>query len=200
MGALFRQVPAADLPACCAAASKPQPNPWGGGSDPSQSYTFFQNKTCALYHFAFSGSRCDEGISGVLPPPPPPPPGTSDSECLCKRVNQTVGREPLGSPAGGGWGGNNPAGGTWFSYPAMGECDAAAEVGDSCSWKAVGCDNHLRSPCFRSCLSSPTLGSFWWHAESKRPSMLPVYIATSTPTSKRLARRALTSARPTRHA
>jgi hypothetical protein len=135
------QIEVADLAACCTAASTPQPNPWGGGSDPSQSYTYFENKTCALYHFAFSGMPCEGAISGVMPPPPPPPPGTPGADCTCKRVNQTVGREPLGSPGGGGnMGGNNAAGGTWFSYPAMGECKPHAEVGDSsgCAWKAVG--------------------------------------------------------------
>jgi hypothetical protein len=135
------QIEVADLAACCTAASTPQSNPWGGGSDPSQSYTYFENKTCALYHFAFSGMPCEGAISGVMPPPPPPPPGTPGADCTCKRVNQTVGREPLGSPGGGGnMGGNNAAGGTWFSYPAMGECKPHAEVGDSsgCAWKAVG--------------------------------------------------------------
>ena len=100
------QAPAADLSACCATAT----------SEDVEGFTYLANGTCQLFKYAFEGANCTGGVSGVAPPPPPPPANT-DTNCECKRINQTVGREGLGhgsSGGGGGGGGENPSEGECF--------------------------------------------------------------------------------------
>lgn len=74
--------------------------------------------------------------------------------------------------------GNYAAGGTWFSYSKMGECQPGAAVGeDGCTWKAKGITKAINASClyrnidanieevgktcFSACPADPTGMSTW---------------------------------------
>lgn len=121
----------ASLSDCCDAAKAAS----------SHSWTYYNsNKTCTLYEFAFHTTACD-GVSASAKGH-----GPGHHSCECPRVHQAVGRQNLSAFSGGGGGGGGhgpshmfPAGGLWYSHPAIGECKGGHYVGDGsgCTWRAV---------------------------------------------------------------